>query len=77
MCLTEDNEKKLKDPNTTEDDEWRIIREAIESCSWVVSEEPWFDGDVLIGISCSKCGVGFSGVCGSADVAFETYLDLD
>ena len=77
MCLTEEDKKKLKDSNTTNDDAWDIIREAIATCSWVVSDEPWFDGDLLIGISCSTCGVGFGGVCGSADVAFDNYLDLD
>ena len=77
MCLTEDDKKKLEDPNTTNDNAWDIIHKAIETCEWYVSDEPWFDGDLLIGISCKKCGVGFGGVCGSAEVAIDNYLDLD
>tara|TARA_A200000159_G_C7205537_1_gene289810 strand:+ start:135 stop:380 length:246 start_codon:yes stop_codon:yes gene_type:complete len=79
MCLNENDkarlQSKLENQNRLEPEDWLTLRTAMDNCDFV-AEDPWFDGQWIITVTCHKCGASFSG-CGGEDDEIEAFLNTD
>ena len=69
MCFTDEDKKRLQDPKTTYYEAHSILLEAMDDCEFTGG--PWYDGEWIVDVSCSKCGFGLSGVVGSSEGIIE------
>lgn len=79
MCLKQEDKDRLQAKIDNQEafvtGDWYTLKVATHTCEFE-AQDPYFDGQWVIEITCRKCGASFSGL-GGEDDEIEAFLDTD